>query len=68
MFCIITPEIIWSFMLLSKKAIKEFKTIYIQKFHQDIDDKTAQEMAKKLLLLFKIVYKAPINKQSTKHD
>jgi len=55
-------------MLLSKKAIKEFKTIYTQKFHQDIDDKTAQEMAKKLLLLVKIVYKAPITKQSTKHD
>ena len=55
-------------MLLSKKAIKEFKTIYVQKFHQDIDDKTAQEMAKKLLLLVKIVYKAPITKQSTKHD
>jgi len=55
-------------MLLNKKAIKEFKTIYIQKFHKDIDDKTAQEMAKRLLLLFKVVYKSPTNKQSTKHD
>ncbi len=55
-------------MLLSKKAIKEFKTIYTRKFHQDIDDKTAQEMAKRLLLLFKIVYKPPTNKQSTKYD
>jgi len=50
-------------MLLSKKAIKEFKTIYTKRFHQDIDDKTAQEMAKRLLLLFKIVYKAQINKK-----
>ena len=55
-------------MLLSKKAIKEFKTIYTQKLHQYIDDKTAQEMAKKLLLLVKIDYKAPITNQSTKHD
>jgi hypothetical protein len=55
-------------MLLDKRAIKELKAIYKQKFHQDIDDKTAQEMAKKLLLLFKIVYKAPINNKNNKND
>lgn len=49
-------------MLLSKKAIKEFKEIYKQKYHQDLDDKTAQEMAMKLFLLFKVVYKNPVNK------
>ena len=65
---IITPEIIWSFMLLDKKAIKEFKAIYKQKFHQDIDDKTAQEMAQKLLLLLKIVYNPSNNNKNTIKD
>jgi len=55
-------------MLLSKKTIKEFKTIYTQKFHQDIDDKTAQEMAKKLLLLFKVIYKDQKNQQYNKYE
>ena len=52
-------------MLLNKKAIKEFKEIYKQKFHQDIDDKTAQEMAERLFLLFRVIYRAP---QPNKHE
>ena len=52
-------------MLLSKKAIKEFKEIYKQKFHKDIDDKTAQEMAIKLFLLFRVIYKP---QQLNKHE
>jgi len=55
-------------MKLSKKTIKEFKEIYKKEFNQEIDDITAQKFARNLLLLFKVVYRAPINKNSNKYE
>ncbi len=55
-------------MLLSKQALKEFKDLYRKRFGEEINDKTAEKAARKLLLLFQIVYKNPTNQQPTKHD
>jgi hypothetical protein len=40
------------------QAVKEFQEIYEKEFREKIDEKTAQEKAKKLLNLFKVVYKS----------
>jgi len=55
-------------MKLSKETIKEFKEIYKKEFNQEIDDITAQKFARNLLLLFKVVYRTPINKNSNKYE
>jgi len=43
-------------MKLSEKAIKEFKEIYEKEFQEKIDDVIAQEKARRLLNLYKIIY------------
>jgi hypothetical protein len=40
------------------QAVKEFQEIYEKEFKEKIDEKTAQEKAKKLLNLLKVVYKS----------
>jgi hypothetical protein len=40
------------------QAVKEFQEIYEKEFREKIDEKTAQEKAKKLLNLLKVVYKS----------
>lgn len=55
-------------MKLDKKTIKEFKEIYKKEFDQEIDDITAQKFARNLLLLFKVIYRVPINKRPNKYE
>lgn len=45
-------------MELSEEAIKEFKEIYRKEFKEEIDDKTARILARRLLNLYKAVYKS----------
>jgi len=49
-------------MGLSRKAIEEFKEIYLQEFGQEISVKEARELAESLLSLFKIVCR-PISEE-----
>ena len=55
-------------MKLNKKEIKELKKIYKEEFNQEIDDAMAQEVARRYLLLFKVVYGMPINKKQNKYE
>lgn len=48
-------------MRLSKKAIDEFKVIYLQKFGIQLSDEQANELGVELLEFFKLIYK-PIPK------
>lgn len=48
-------------MVLSKKAIKEFKVIYKKEFGKDISDEEANTKGLELLRFFKLIYK-PIPK------
>jgi len=43
-------------MRLSKKAVGEFKDIYDKKFGEKLSDEKAQELAERLVLLYKAVY------------
>lgn len=43
-------------MEISDKAIKQLKEIYRKEFYEDIDDKTARIMARRLLDLYMAVY------------
>ena len=43
-------------MRLSKEAIEEFKDIYCKKFGEKLSDEKAQELAERLVLLYKAVY------------
>lgn len=43
-------------MELDKKVIKEFREIYKKEFGEEINDTTAQEMAIRVLNLFRAVY------------
>jgi hypothetical protein len=45
-------------MRLSKKAIKEFKKIYLKEFGRALSDEDAQEKGLNFLSLFKIIYRA----------
>jgi hypothetical protein len=49
-------------MQLSKEAIKEFREIYRKEFKEEIDEVVAQEKARRLLNLFKVIYKKPLSK------
>jgi hypothetical protein len=42
-------------MKLSKKAIEEFKEIYLRQFGQEITNEEAQELGSNLIALFKII-------------
>ena len=43
-------------MRLSKEAVEEFKDIYYKKFGEKLSDEKAQELAERLVLLYKAVY------------
>jgi hypothetical protein len=49
-------------MMISEKALKEFKAIYKKKFSIELSDQEALESATKLLKLVEIVYK-PMTKE-----
>jgi len=49
-------------MQLEIKTIKEFQEIYKKEFKKEIDEKTAQEKARQLLNLFKVIYGSEKNK------
>jgi hypothetical protein len=49
-------------LMLSKKAIEEFKQIYKKEFGKDISDAEAEEKGEKLLNAFAIIYR-PIPKE-----
>ena len=53
---------------MNKKAIKEFQEIYRKKFGEEIDDLKAREVARKLLNLFKVIYKPTQKNQSGKNN
>ena len=55
-------------MQLSKKTIKEFREIYKKEFKEEIDEATAREKARRLLNLFKVVYKLENNYEPGKQD
>jgi len=55
-------------MLLNKQALKEFKILYKKRFGEEISDKTAEKVARKLLLLFKVIYKDQKNQQYNKYE
>ena len=42
--------------MLSKKSIEDFQEIYKKEFGEEIDEKTANDIAGRLLNLFKAVY------------
>ena len=44
-------------MELDKKAIREFQEIYKKEFGEEIDEVTAQERARRLLELLKLIYR-----------
>ena len=48
--------------MLSKKAIDEFKQIYMDEYKEEISEEVAQQMANNLLTIFKSVYR-PITNQ-----
>lgn len=43
--------------MLNNEAIKEFREIYFRIFREEIDEKTAQDKARRLLELIKVIYK-----------
>lgn len=43
--------------MLSKKAIKEFKEIYLERYGKELSDSKATDLALRLLTLFKAIYK-----------
>lgn len=53
--------------MLSEKAIKEFKEIWLREFGEEISDKKALEEGIKLLNLFNAVYR-PIKKEWLNDD
>jgi len=55
-------------MKLNKREIKELKRIYKKEFNQEIDDAMVQKVAKRYLLLFKVVYGIPISKEHNKYE
>ncbi len=44
-------------MRLSKKAIEEFKAIYLEKYGVQLNDEQANELGVELLEFFKLIYK-----------
>lgn len=50
--------------MLSRKAIKEFKQIWKEKFNEEISDEEAKRKGLNLLHLFKLIYR-PILRQKT---
>ena len=53
-------------MILSKRAIEEFKELYLKEFKEQLSDDQAEEMASSLLSLFKIIYR-PIPGEDTQN-
>ena len=49
-------------MEISDEAIKQLKEIYRKEFYEDIDDRTARIMARRLLDLYTAVYSPQIEK------
>lgn len=43
--------------MLSQQALNEFKEIYKSEFGEEIDDKTALDLATRLLNLMKVIYR-----------
>ncbi len=52
-------------MKLDKKAIQEFKELYRKEFKEEIDNKTAGELAIRVLNLFRVIYRPLIK---NKHE
>ena len=50
---------LWKFQT---EAIKQLKEIYRKEFHEDIDDRTARIIARRLLNLYTAVYSPRIEK------
>jgi hypothetical protein len=46
---------------LPKKAIEEFKQIYLEEYGEKLSEKDAIEKAIKLINLFKVIYKPILN-------
>ena len=44
-------------MEISKKSLEQFKKIYKKEFKEEIDDTTARILARRLLNLYKAVYR-----------
>ncbi len=42
-------------MILSKRAIEEFKELYLKEFKEQLSDDQAEEMASSVLSFFKII-------------
>jgi hypothetical protein len=43
--------------MVSKKAIQEFKDIYLKEYGVELSDKEALELGTRLLLMFKAIYR-----------
>lgn len=52
--------------MLSQKSIKEFQAIWKAQYGEELSEKEALELATRLLLLFKVIYK-PIPRKVNKH-
>jgi len=48
--------------MLSEKALREFKELYLEEFGEEIDDAKATELAINLLTLFNHIYR-PLKKE-----
>lgn len=46
-------------MKISEEAVKEFREIYKNCYHQDISKEKAYHLASNLLNLYKVIYSAP---------
>lgn len=53
-------------MEISDEAIKQLKEIYRKEFYEDIDDKTARIMARRLLDLYVAVYSPQIKYENSR--
>jgi len=49
--------------MLSKEAIKEFQSIYAQTFGEELSLEEATEHAMRLIRLYRVVFKCPLNNQ-----
>ena len=54
------------FMEISNEAIKQFKEIYEKEFKEEINDRQARIMARRLLNLYQAVYSPQIEKYDNK--
>jgi len=54
-------------MSLSKKAIEEFKKIYLQETGEEISDRKAQELGRNLIYFFKIIYR-PVPQENSQKE